>query len=679
MRNRIEVFLEDFTYNTRFEFLEESKDKTELEAIAAKRGIRFPSHDLSIFKGRYAYVDRMNLNNCTLPKEEVELALDTLNGKAIDFDHYRKNVVGHWIDAKLEGDEIIAYGVFFKGNFMEDYSTIQELMEQDVLAISMEAWGNREIKEDGSYSLSDIEFAGGALLIKTKPAAPGSEVLEMSNRGKILEMAKILTPPASFIHTGELFKDKVQEVGKIVFPATNSKVNDNKDHFPINDVDQAKNALVRAAEYTTAPKWYDGPLSEVVAEVKNTVKNEYPNIKVSEDLPEIARFYLYDIESMVRMMSEVDCVNCNEKGFSDIEEINFKNNYSNIKCINCDTEMKVDLTPMAKLTKKGRKIKKIEEIKDMDKINHDSAQVNAGVNIDNVETDKIKEEEQSMKKLMEKYKVDSVQTLVQTLAKESLKRELSEDELAFAYTVIEYKAGGGTVNDTSLIALKGKSVANPVSLVAASITEEDITTIIAEITKAEKVDLTGDAPVVEEPVVEEPVVEEPAVVEPVVVEPVVEEPVVVEPVVEEPVVEEPVVVEPVVEEPVVEEPTAEAKLLAEIAELKAKVETYEKAQKEADEKAKLELIKSRRDELGKFGEKLSDEEILTNDKFTIAKQTKVIEMMKDGKDVTKEIATLELSKGSVDKEVISISEADTRKRIRDLAWSSIDDNDKEED
>ena len=33
MRNRVEVFLEDMTYNTRFEFLEEGKDKEELMEI----------------------------------------------------------------------------------------------------------------------------------------------------------------------------------------------------------------------------------------------------------------------------------------------------------------------------------------------------------------------------------------------------------------------------------------------------------------------------------------------------------------------------------------------------------------------------------------------------------------------------------------------------------------------
>lgn len=646
MRNRIELFLEDFTYNTSFRLLEEGKDKTELDEIAEKRGIRLPSHDLSIFKGRYAYVDRMNLNKCTLPKDEVEVALDTLNGKAIDFDHYRKNVVGHWIDAKIEGDEIIAYGIFYKGNFQEDYSTIQELMEKDVLAISMEAWGNRDINDDGSYSLKDIEFAGGALLIKTKPAAPGSEVLEMSNKGRVLELAEVLTPPSNFIH----FKNDKNINESIIFASTNEKVNDKKNHFPINNKEEAKAALTRVAEYSTAPIWYNGALSEVVDKVKIEVQNKYPSIEVVEDLPEQSRYFVWDIESIAKSIYEVDCVSCGEKGFSEVDLIDFKNNKAKITCLNCETEMALELTPMAKLSKKGRKIKKVAAI------NHDSAQAKAGDNTDNVENNTTKEEEQSMKKLLEKFKVDTVEKLVQSLAKAKIDRELSKDELSFAYTVIEYKAGGGDVNSTSLLSLKGTSTASPVSLVAASIEEKDINFIITEIdkiTQAEKVNLIDEEPVVEEPVVEEPVVEAP--------------------VVEEPVVEKPVVEAPVVEEPVVEAPVKDASeeidaKNTEIAKLKVKVAAYEKAEKEAEEKVKADLIEARRNELGEFGKDLSKEDLLNEDKFTIAKQNKVIAELKAG-TVEEPVVELDLSKGSIDKSATD-EETKSRHRVKDLAWAS---------
>lgn len=207
MDKNFEVLLKDMSFNTEYEFLEQGSN-SELEEVAKRRGIKLPTRDLSFFKGKYGFVDRQNLNGCTLPKEEVELALDTIVGKSIDFDHYRSRIVGTWLEAKLVGNEIIAYGAFYKSNLEEDYDLIKKLMEGRNLNISFEAWGDRLYHDDGGYDLSNIEFAGGALLIKTDPAFPGAEVIELSNKkDKILEFAKVMTPPKEFIH-GKEEKDK---------------------------------------------------------------------------------------------------------------------------------------------------------------------------------------------------------------------------------------------------------------------------------------------------------------------------------------------------------------------------------------------------------------------------------------------------------------------------------------
>ena len=205
-------FLKDFTYNAKYEFLELAKDKTELEEVAGKARIVLPNYDLSIFKCVYAYVDRQNLNGCTLPREQIESVLGTLIGKAIDFDHLRKKVVGHWIDIKIEGDKIIAYGAFFKGNFQEDYELVKSMFEEGTVAISFEAYGRKDGTED-SYDLLDVEFSGGALLIKTSPAFPGTQVEEMANKTRVLELASTMTEPKSYLHTAtekkELEKSKL--------------------------------------------------------------------------------------------------------------------------------------------------------------------------------------------------------------------------------------------------------------------------------------------------------------------------------------------------------------------------------------------------------------------------------------------------------------------------------------
>ena len=76
-------------------------------------------------------------------------------------------------------------------------------------------------------------------------------------------------------------KAKVRNRGKVVFPASSGKVKDNKDHFPINDSNQARNALSRVAQYSSVPKWYKGTLKELQGKVRSAVKKAYPKIEVT--------------------------------------------------------------------------------------------------------------------------------------------------------------------------------------------------------------------------------------------------------------------------------------------------------------------------------------------------------------------------------------------------------------
>jgi len=77
-------------------------------------------------------------------------------------------------------------------------------------------------------------------------------------------------------------KAKVRNRGNVVFPAGSKKVKDDKDHFPINNEAQARNALARANQYSSSPPWYEGSLKELVGKVAGAVKRKYPNIKVSK-------------------------------------------------------------------------------------------------------------------------------------------------------------------------------------------------------------------------------------------------------------------------------------------------------------------------------------------------------------------------------------------------------------
>jgi hypothetical protein len=206
---KVKILFEDLSINSEYQLLEEGKNDDELKEIAAKKGLKVPSRDLSIFKCTYAMVDKENKNKCTLPRKEVKKALSTLTGKAIDKDHLRKNTIGYWLQGELDDNDIIAYGAFWKSNFPDDYEEIKDRMSKGKMKISFEAWGERNFKENGSYELTDIEFAGGALLFDTKPAFPDAEVMEFSN--KTLEFAKFIEEDKKLINQeGEIAMEEAR-------------------------------------------------------------------------------------------------------------------------------------------------------------------------------------------------------------------------------------------------------------------------------------------------------------------------------------------------------------------------------------------------------------------------------------------------------------------------------------
>lgn len=77
-------------------------------------------------------------------------------------------------------------------------------------------------------------------------------------------------------------KAKVRNRGNVVFSSTHPKVTDDKDHFPINDADQARNALARVAQFDAAPKWWSGSLKQLQAAVRGAVKRKFKTINVTE-------------------------------------------------------------------------------------------------------------------------------------------------------------------------------------------------------------------------------------------------------------------------------------------------------------------------------------------------------------------------------------------------------------
>lgn len=74
-------------------------------------------------------------------------------------------------------------------------------------------------------------------------------------------------------------KAKVRNRGDVVVPANQAK--DKKDHFPINNENQARNALARVNQYKKAPSWWSGSLESLKTKIKQAVKKKYPKINVT--------------------------------------------------------------------------------------------------------------------------------------------------------------------------------------------------------------------------------------------------------------------------------------------------------------------------------------------------------------------------------------------------------------
>lgn len=83
----------------------------------------------------------------------------------------------------------------------------------------------------------------------------------------------------------DLFADQFEKLavdrGDCIFPANSGKNKSSKDRFPINNEAQARNALARVNQYSSAPDWYNGDLQSLVNTVARKVHEKFKGIKES--------------------------------------------------------------------------------------------------------------------------------------------------------------------------------------------------------------------------------------------------------------------------------------------------------------------------------------------------------------------------------------------------------------
>ena len=63
-----------------------------------------------------------------------------------------------------------------------------------------------------------------------------------------------------------------------IFDAENSKITDEKEHFPINTEAKAKKVLEKIEACTEAPKWWKGTVNQLQSAVKKAVKKAFPDL-----------------------------------------------------------------------------------------------------------------------------------------------------------------------------------------------------------------------------------------------------------------------------------------------------------------------------------------------------------------------------------------------------------------
>ena len=102
-----------------------------------------------------------------------------------------------------------------------------------------------------------------------------------------------------------LNESKAEHRGDVVFSSTSPLVNDNKDHFPINNLNQARNAIARVNQYDKIPDWYNGKsLKQLIDKVNKDVHKKYPSIKISDLNESDSEQHLNNVDKMYDTLLE---------------------------------------------------------------------------------------------------------------------------------------------------------------------------------------------------------------------------------------------------------------------------------------------------------------------------------------------------------------------------------------
>lgn len=133
---------------------------------------------------------------------------------------------------------------------------------------------NRESFQEFAESVG-FKFSGPVPWPEDAPPSARDAGMKRKMHGSMLD--RIVAKVCESITAKKTVKQRAR--GTSVFQSTHPKVKDNKDHFPINDLAHARNALARVMQYDSVPSWYNGTLGGLQSAVKRAVYKKFPGLK----------------------------------------------------------------------------------------------------------------------------------------------------------------------------------------------------------------------------------------------------------------------------------------------------------------------------------------------------------------------------------------------------------------
>lgn len=316
----VQVFLQDFKNNSKVFILEEGAEKDEIFEIAEARGINLKnSKDLVGFKTIYCQADSANRNGAILPEKELMKALPTCIGKPVDIDHNRAYVVGGILDHRYiaKTKEVIIYGVFYKSNFAEEWEEATKLFSEGKLTVSFEIWSGKKNKlEDGTYELYNLEIAGLAILLKTKPAYPNARVLEIAKK-KNIELKDMVFASTDYKSEDLLIAEEALTQASDNNADTSEANKEGnmeevkKEEKPIEAKVESKIEEVKKEEPKPEEAKVEIPKEEIKPEEAKKEEVKAPDIK-PEEAKKIMKVKCAECENENEMCEDEECTECSK-------------------------------------------------------------------------------------------------------------------------------------------------------------------------------------------------------------------------------------------------------------------------------------------------------------------------------------------------------------------------------